>query len=141
MDREADDEEGAQRQRAGRVGGADREALAEVVEADPDRHQQRQVGIAAGAGVGARAAATRQVGVDSGEGQVGDEGAEEDEAGAAEGGRGLGGDLQPLEAGVDREEGEQADGEGDQGRHPARRSGAAGTGSQSIPRLTGITPT
>ena len=47
VDREADDEEGAERERPGRVGGADRQALAEVVEADPDRDQQRQVGAAA----------------------------------------------------------------------------------------------
>ncbi len=32
-----------ERERAGRVGGADREAFAEVVEADADRHEQREV--------------------------------------------------------------------------------------------------
>ena len=42
VDREADDEEGAEREFADRVGGADREALAEVVEADPDRDHHRR---------------------------------------------------------------------------------------------------
>ena len=136
VDREADDEEGAQGERPARVGGADRQALAEVVEADPDRHQQRQVG-AAGARRRRRlrraALAAREVGVDPGQGQVGDEGADEDEAGAAEGGRRLGGDLQPLEPGVDREEGEQADGEGDQGAIQRRAEAAAGRAARASP--------
>ncbi len=43
MQREADDEEGAERERSRRVGGADRQSLAEVVQADPDRDEQREL--------------------------------------------------------------------------------------------------
>ena len=43
VDRESDHEQGAERERAGGVGGADREALAEVVEADPDGDEQGEV--------------------------------------------------------------------------------------------------
>ena len=43
VQREADHQEGTERQRADRVRGADRESLAEVVQPDRDRHQQRDV--------------------------------------------------------------------------------------------------
>jgi hypothetical protein len=43
VQREADDEERAERERAGRVGRADRHALAEVVQADADGDEQREL--------------------------------------------------------------------------------------------------
>ena len=43
VDREANNQEGAEGERPGGVGRADRQALAEVVQADPDRDQQGHV--------------------------------------------------------------------------------------------------
>ena len=43
MQREADDQERAERERAGGVGRADRDALAEVVQPDADRDEQREL--------------------------------------------------------------------------------------------------
>ena len=78
-----------------------------------------------------------EVGVDPGEHQEGDHRAEEDELGAAERAGDRAGDLEPLEPGVDEQEGEQADRERDQDPQPARRSIRRTNGSQSIPRRPG----
>ena len=134
VDREADDEEGAERERAGRVGGTDRQALAEVVEADPDRDQERQVGPRrrpcrrrprawarcawsqrrSRPGPGRRSSAPTKTRL----------GRRTPRAPRRR--------SQALEPGVDREEGEQADGEGDQRPHP-RVPRRRRKGSQSIP--------
>ena len=105
MDREADDEEGAERELADRVGGADREALAEVVQADPDRDHQREADAAGAAGVRPRSRAAAQPAVERRQRQVGDRGAEEEQLGAAEGAARLAARSRaPSSVGVDGEE-------------------------------------
>ena len=83
MDRESDHEQRAERERAGGIRRADREALAEVVEPDADRDEQREVGPA---GRLARRPTRRAsaCSVDGGERQVADDRAEIDEQRAAE---------------------------------------------------------
>jgi hypothetical protein len=118
VDGEADDEERAEGERADRVGGPDRQPLAEVVEADADGDQHRQVRAAGPCPLGA-AAPLAEPRFDPGQQQVCRERADKDEARAAQRLRPLPGDLDPLLDRVDREEREQADRERQQRLDPA----------------------
>ena len=111
VDREPDDQERAQRERAGGVRGADRHALAEVVQPDPDRDQRR----------GTCRRAPAQPGRDAAQHQVGDDRADEHERRAAERLRALAGQLEALERRVDGQEREQPDGQRHQPAQPHGR--------------------
>ena len=131
----------AEGERAGRVGRADQDALAEVVQADPDRDQRRELEPGGALASVARSRRASHPRVGPGEQQIGRGRAEQDERRPAECLRPGTGDLEALEQRVDAEEGEQADREREQAseRSPART--AAASGNQSIPIATGITPT
>ena len=118
VDREADDEEGAERERAGRVGRADGQALAEVVQADAERRRARQALRRARPRRRPRPRARRRASETAVEREVGEPGAQRDEAGAAERLGALAGDLERLERRVDGQEAQQADRRGHQDADP-----------------------
>jgi hypothetical protein len=117
VNREPDDEEGAQGQGTGAVGGPDREALAEVVQADADRDHQRE--IAGGRPRrGCALASAREVCVDSRQAEEGDDRPQEHQGWPAEGRRGLVAELETLQEGVDEQERKQADRQRDEHSQP-----------------------
>ena len=118
VDREADHQERAQRQRSHRVCRADRKALPQVVKADRDRDQHRHVG-AASAGRSVLPAALQPC-LHPAQQQVRREPAQEHEGCAAEGLRALARDVDALQGRVDREERQQPHGESHQDAQPAR---------------------
>ena len=125
------------------VGGADREPLAEVVQPDRDRHQQREAaGRRAARPARPSAARVRRAmpARRSAPGRTIDA-AEEDERRAAERLRALLGDVEALERGVDREEAEQPDRQRPSGARTQRGSMRRTNGSHSIPSVIGTTPT
>ena len=141
MDREADHEQRAERERAGRVGGADRQALAEVVQADADRDEQREVGAAGRPAAGAASPRERMQTSTAEQREVGDDGAEKTSATPPKA-------CEPWPAAISVpsssastiEEGEQADRERHQHADHARLERRS-DGSQSMPSSTGMTPT
>ncbi len=108
MDREADDEEGAEGQRAHGIGGADRQALAEVVQPDPDRdHQGEPEGARPG---GAPPLDPRlEQAVDRRQREVRHRRPDEQQLDTAEGATRLLPDLNALESAVDHQKAEQPD--------------------------------
>ena len=135
MQREAHDQQRAQRQLAERQRGADRQALAEVVEADADRDQERR-----DPGGAEAALAASQPGAERLEAEPGGSRADREQRHALERSRQLGRRLQPLVDGVDQQEEQQPEGEREQEVERARPSRPT-SGYQSRPSATGITPT
>ena len=117
VDREADHERRTERQLGDRIGGADRKALPHVVEADPDRDHQREPGPADPASPSRLAG---EIAIDSRQGHEGEACAEQHQLGTAERAARLAGDLESFQAGVDREESEEADRHRHDGSDPGR---------------------